>query len=81
VNGPAYVKSWLDAISGDEKFLMTVGAGVVNSLLLIGGYIDQGTYALLIGGTVGAYIGGKTYENIQVTRSNASVQIATTRSD
>lgn len=53
-----WIKSLLDAIDGDERFLMTLGAGAVNTCLLIGGFIDQGTYAMLTGGTVVAYIGG-----------------------
>lgn len=52
------LKELLDAIDGDERFLMTVGAGIVNTALLIGAFIDQGTYAMLTGGTVVAFIGG-----------------------
>lgn len=70
MNAPAYVKGWLDAIAGDEKFVMTVAAGLINAVLLIFHYIDQGTYAMLIGSTVAVYIGGKTYETVQVARAN-----------
>lgn len=56
-------KSILDAIEGDERFLMTLGAGMVNTMLLMLGFIDQGTYAMLTGGTVVAFIGGHTLDN------------------
>ena len=63
---PQYLKAWLDAIDGDERFVMTVGAGLIHTFLLLVGAIDQGTYAMLTGGTIVAYIGGKTYENSKV---------------
>jgi hypothetical protein len=59
-----YVKAWLEAISGDEKFVMTIGAGVVNTGLLMLGLLDQSNYVLLTLGTVAAYITGKTVENV-----------------
>lgn len=62
---PEYLKAWLDAIDGDERFLMTIGAGVVNTLLLVLGLLDQSNYVLLTTSTVGMYIAGKTYENVK----------------
>jgi hypothetical protein len=59
-----YAKAWLDAIEGDEKFVMTMGAGIVNTLLILLGVLDQGTYAMLTISTVAAYITGKTVENV-----------------
>ena len=70
MTAPAYIKSWLDAIQGDEKFIIVVGAGLVNTLLLIGHFVDQSTYATMFSITVGAYITGKTVENVQITRSS-----------
>lgn len=57
------IKSFLDAISGDEKFLMTLGAGVVNTCLLILGLLGQESYVSLTQWTVCVYIAGKTYED------------------
>lgn len=66
---PERIRAYLDAIEGDERFLMTVGAGIVDSLLLIFHYIDQGTYAMLTGGTVAAFIGGVALDR----KSNANL--------
>lgn len=81
MNGPAYLKSWLDAIDGDEKFVMTIGAGMVNTVLLCFAFISADIYLALTTGTVIAYITGKTIENVKANRSAADVQIAATRSD
>lgn len=62
---PEYLKAWLDSISGDEKFVLTLGAGIVNTLLLMFGFLDQGNYVFLTMGTVAAYITGKTVEDIR----------------
>ena len=62
-NAPAYLKAWLDAIDGDEKFLMTLGAGIVNSFLLMMGVLDQSNYVILTTSTVGMYIAGKVIED------------------
>lgn len=69
MTAPQYVKGWLDAISGDEKFVMTLGAGVVDTLLLIFGFLDQSNYVILTMGTVATYIAGKTYENVQESKN------------
>lgn len=57
------LRAALDAISGDEKFLMTLGAGIVNTALLVLGYLDQPNYVSLTQWTVCVYIAGKTYED------------------
>ena len=43
--------------------MLSLGCCVVNTLLLILGYIDQETYKFLIIGTVGVFIGGNTLQN------------------
>lgn len=47
---------------GGRRFLMTVGAGVVTALLQWFGKLDAAgsTYAMVVIGTVGAYITGNT---------------------
>jgi len=57
------LKLLLEAISGDEKFLLTLGAGIVNTALLMLGFLDQANYVELTKWTVCVYIAGKTYED------------------
>lgn len=67
---PERIRSYLESIEGDEKFLITIGAGVIDTLLLIFGYLDMGTYATLTTITVGAFIAG----DVMATRkSNADL--------
>lgn len=48
---------------GGTRFLLTLGNSLINTLLLIGGYIDQHTYEFLIMGTVAVFIAGNTTQN------------------
>lgn len=48
---------------GGTRFLLSLGCSVVNTGLLIWGFIDQETYKFLIIGTVGAFITGNTIQN------------------
>lgn len=50
---------------GGRKFLMTIGCSVINTLLLVNGYIDQSTYKELIIATVAVYIGGNTFQKLK----------------
>jgi hypothetical protein len=63
MNLPATIKAFLDAIEGDEKFVLVLGAGIVDTLLLMGGWLDQNNYVVLTLATVGAYITGKVIED------------------
>lgn len=65
---PVDLKSLLDSISGDEKFLMTLGAGIVNTALLVLGFLSQENYVTLTQWTVCVYIAGKTYEDAQAAK-------------
>lgn len=65
-----YLKSWLDAIDGDEKFVMTVGAGIVNAIFFACGILSETGYLSILGGTVIAYIGAKTY--LEKTSANVA---------
>lgn len=49
------------AIFGGRKFLATIACGLATSLLTWFGKIDSGTYALVILGTVGTFIGGNVF--------------------
>ena len=53
--------------AGGRRFLVTVGAGVMTSLLQYLGKLDPAgsTYALVIIGTVGAYIAGNTTQKVK----------------
>ena len=52
---------------GGRRFIATVGAGVVTSALQWFGKLDPAgtTYAMVIIGTVGAYITGNTLQKVK----------------
>jgi hypothetical protein len=43
---------------GGRRFFLVLGAGLVNTLLLMGGYLTEDNYVVLTLATVGAYIAG-----------------------
>jgi hypothetical protein len=55
----------LIAAAGGRRFVMTVGAGFVDTALLVGGYISEQTYLTLTLATVAVYIGAGTYQKTQ----------------
>ena len=59
---------------GGRRFLLTLGSGAVASLLQYMGKLDPGgsTYALIVLGTVGAYITGNVMESKHKNASSAS---------
>ena len=71
---PAFVKESLDAITGDEKFVMTIAIGFANVILTLLGFLTGGEYITGLTLIFGSYIAGKTTE--AVAESNASVKIA-----
>lgn len=58
-----YLKAWLDAVDGDEKFVMTVGAGLVNAVFFALGLLSENGYLAILASTVGMYIAGKVVED------------------
>ena len=55
--------------SGGRRFILTMGAGVTTSVLQYLGKLDPAgsTYALVVIGTVGAYITGNTFQKTKAT--------------
>lgn len=47
---------------GGRRFFLTIGAGIVDTLLLMGGFIGEQSYVTLTIATVAVYIGGNTYQ-------------------
>lgn len=60
---PAQFIAWREAFGG-RRFLLTLGAGVVNTALLVRGYIDQDTFFNLVTWTVGPYIAAGTVQKV-----------------
>lgn len=66
------MRALLDGLGG-RRFIATVGAGVVTSLLQWFGKLDPAgtTYAMVILGTVGAFITGNTVQKVKGTAPGA----------
>lgn len=55
------VGAWISTLGG-RRFLLTVGAGVVSSVLVYQGSITPEIYRDVVIATVAAYIAGNTYQ-------------------
>lgn len=53
---------------GGRRFFLVLGAGLVNTMLLMGAYLDQSNYVVLTLATVGAYIAGNGAQRYIETR-------------
>lgn len=53
--------------SGGRRFLLAIGSGVSTTLLQWFGKLDPAgsTYAMVVIGTVGAYVMGNTYQKVK----------------
>lgn len=58
-----HLKAWLDAIDGDEKFIMCAAAGIVSSIFFACGILTENGWLIAMGGSVFAYVSGKVVED------------------
>jgi hypothetical protein len=58
---PDGIRAWLAALGG-QRFLLTVGAGIVNTILVWNGKITSGDFVLVTGATVAVFIGAAAYQ-------------------
>lgn len=58
---------------GGRRFLLCVGCAAITSLLTAFGKLDGATYAVVILGTVGAYITGNTMQKVKGASDGASI--------
>jgi len=50
---------------GGRKFILTMGCGVISTILLWFGKLTSGDFVMITSFTVGAYIAGGTIENVK----------------
>lgn len=60
---PETLKAWLDAAGGWQGFVITVGAGLVNAILVFFGKITSGDFVLVTGSTVSVFLGSHAWQN------------------
>lgn len=61
---PDTAQAWLGALGG-RTFLLTVGAGIFNSILVWHKSITSSDFALVTGATLGAYIAANAYQAVK----------------
>ena len=57
---PAKLHDWMRA-AGGRRFLISVGCGIVSTVVLVLGYIGEASYVQLILGTVAAFVAGASW--------------------
>jgi len=68
MNGiPQILNAWITGLGG-RRFTITIGAGLVSTLLFVCHILSESGFITLVLGTVGAYITGNTVEAV---KSNA----------
>lgn len=58
---------------GGRRFLLTVGCGAVNAILLWFAKLDAGSYTAITLGTVAVYIGGNTFQKREEIKAQGQV--------
>lgn len=58
--------------AGGRRFVMTMGCGVVCTVLVWFGKIDGSIFRDILIATVAVYIGGNTYQKIRATAGEAT---------
>lgn len=61
---PKEFTAWRDALGG-RRFLLTLGAGFVNTALRLFGFISESGYLELTGATVAVYIAARAYSEVR----------------
>lgn len=55
------------SVLGGRRFLLSLGSGIVTTLLVWYGKIDGNIYRDVVLGTVGIYIAGNTFQKVKQT--------------
>jgi hypothetical protein len=63
------VREWVAALGG-RRFLMCMGAHIINTLLLVFERLSEGGYITAFMGTVAVYVAANTYQKQQELRSD-----------
>ena len=58
---PDNVAAWLEALGG-RRFLLVLGCGLVNAVLVWFGKITSGDFVLVTSATVSVFIAGNAYQ-------------------
>lgn len=66
---PVKLHAWMDA-AGGRRFLLALGCGVVNAVLLVAGFLSEVSYVQLILGTVAAFIAGASWRRDRKTNDD-----------
>lgn len=65
---PETLRTWISA-AGGRRFLMAMGAHLINTGLLIAGVLSEQGYLFTFGGTIAVYVGANTYQKVKESAS------------
>jgi hypothetical protein len=68
---PESAAAWLKALGG-RRFLLTVGCGIVDTILLCAGILPSAEYVTLTLATVAVYVGAGTYQKHSEAKNGTS---------